>query len=155
MKKNMMILVVWVFGLEQFELFGVDLCDGVYFGVQYWYDVDMFVNYDLVKCMQVVFKFNLNYSFVGFYICIKILFDVMIKVGSVDLKVVIVVLQGMKYDGLMGFEEICVVDYQVFKNYYLFKGKFKNCMKDKDDFVEVVLVGKVFLLVEQMQCKLV
>lgn len=42
----------------------------------------------------------------------------------------------------------------MFKNYYLLKGKPKNRMKNKDDFAEVVAVGKAFLPVEQMHCKL-
>lgn len=71
----------------------------------------MLLNCDLVKCVNVVFKVNLNYSFVGLYICLKILIDVMVKVGSVDLKKVVVVMEGMKYDGFMGLEEICKGDY--------------------------------------------
>ena len=62
--------------------------------------------------------------------------------------------QGMKYDGLTGAEEIRAADHQVLKNYYLLKGKPKSRMKDKDDFAEVVAVGKAFLPVEQTQCKL-
>ena len=36
MHKNMTILVAWASGLEQFESLGADLCDGIYFGAQYW-----------------------------------------------------------------------------------------------------------------------
>lgn len=155
MKCNCMILFVWVLGFEQFEVFGLDICDGVYFGVQYWYGIDLLLNCDLVKCVNVVFKVNLNYSFVGLYICLKILIDVMVKVGSVDLKKVVVVMEGMKYDGFMGLEEICKGDYQVLKNYYLLKGKLKVWMKNVDDYVDIVSLGQLFLLFDKMGCKFV
>ena len=37
MHKNMTILIAWASGLEQFDELGADLCDGVYFGAQYWH----------------------------------------------------------------------------------------------------------------------
>ena len=154
MKKNTTILVAWASGLEQFESLGADLCDGVYFGAQYWHDVDTPANRDLVKRTQAAFKANPNYSLAGSYTCTKILLDAMAKAGSADPKAVIAALQGMKYDGLTGAEEIRAADHQVLKNYYLLKGKPKSRMKDKDDFAEVVAVGKAFLPVEQTQCKL-
>ena len=154
MKKNTTILVAWASGLEQFESLGADLCDGVYFGAQYWHDVDTPANRDLVKRTQAAFKTNPNYSLAGSYTCTKILLDAMAKAGSADPKAVIAALQGMKYDGLTGPEEIRAADHQVLKNYYLLKGKPKSRMKDKDDFAEVVAVGKAFLPVEQTHCKL-
>ena len=154
MKKNVTILVAWASGLEQFESLGADLCDGVYFGAQYWHDVDTPANHDLVKRTQAAFKANPNYSLAGSYTCTKILLDAMVKAGSADPKAVIAALQGMKYDGLTGPEEIRAADHQVLKNYYLLKGKPKSRMKDKDDFADVVAVGKAFLPAEQTQCKL-
>src|SRR2546427_7710141 len=47
MNKNMTILIAWASGLEQFESLGADLCDGVYFGAQYWHTVDTPLNRDL------------------------------------------------------------------------------------------------------------
>jgi len=154
MHKNMTILVAWASGLEQFESLGADLCDGVYFGAQYWHTVDTPLNKDLVKRVAGTFKANPNYSLAGSYICTKLLIDAILKAGTVDQKAVVAALEGMKYQGLTGEEEVRKADHQVLKNYYLLKGKAKSKMKDKDDYVDVVSAGKSFLPPDQTGCKL-
>ena len=154
MNKNMPILVAWASGLEQFESLGADLCEGLYFGAQYWHTVDSPLNRDLVKRSNDKFKANPNYSLAGSYICTKLLIDGIIKAGSVDQKAVIAALEGMKYQGLTGDEEVRKADHQVLKNYYLLKGKAKAKMQNKDDFVDILSSGKSFLAVDQTGCKL-
>jgi branched-chain amino acid transport system substrate-binding protein len=153
MNKNMTILVAWASGLEQFESLGADLCNGIYFGAQYWHTVDSPLNRDLVKRANEKFKANPNYSLAGSYICTKLMIDGIIKAGSADPKAVIAAMEGMKYQGLTGEEEIRKADHQVLKNYYLLKGKSKAKMKNKDDYVDVLSSGKSFLPVDQTGCK--
>ena len=154
MHKNMTILIAWASGLEQFESLGADLCDGVYFGAQYWHTADTPLNKELVKRTQDKFKYNPNYSLAGSYICTKLLIDAIVKAGSVEQKAVIAALEGMKYQGLTGEEEVRKADHQVLKNYYLLKGKAKAKMKNKDDYVDVISSGKSFLPEDQTGCKL-
>ncbi len=154
MHKNMTILIAWASGLEQFESLGADLCDGVYFGAQYWHTADAPLNLDLVKRCQDKFKANPNYSLAGSYICTKLLIDAITKAGTTDTKAVVAALEGMKYQGLTGDEEVRRADHQVLKNYYLLKGKGKAKMKNKDDYVDVISSGKSFLPVDQTGCKL-
>ncbi|SAL28280.1 ABC transporter substrate-binding protein [Caballeronia telluris] len=154
MKNNCTILLAWASGLEQFEALGADLCDGVYFGAQYWHAIDSPLNKDFVKRVSATYKSNPNYSLAGSYICTKILLDGIQKAGSADPKKVIATLQGMKYDGLTGAEEIRAGDHQVLKNYYLLKGKAKSKMKNADDYADIVSSGQSFLPLDQTQCKL-
>ena len=154
MNKNMTILIAWASGLEQCESLGPDLCDGVYFGAQYWHTVDAPLNQDLVKRCNDKFKFNPNYSLAGHYICTKLMIDAIIKAGTVDQKAVIAAMEGMKYAGLTGEEEIRKADHQVLKSYYLLKGKAKSKMKNKDDYADIVSSGKSFLPVDQTGCKM-
>ena len=154
MHKNMTILIAWASGLEQFDELGADLCDGVYFGAQYWHTADTTLNKDLVKLTADKLKIVPNYSLAGSYVCTKILIDGIVKAGTVDQKAVIAALEGMKYDGLTGTEEIRKADHQVIKDYYLLKGKAKSKMKNPADFVEVVSSGKSFLPIDKTGCKL-
>ncbi|QNP47428.1 ABC transporter substrate-binding protein [Diaphorobacter aerolatus] len=154
MNKNMTILIAWASGLEQFESLGADLCDGIYFGAQYWHTVDAPLNLDLVKRCNDRFKHNPNYSLAGSYICTKLMIDAIVKAGTVDTKAVIAAMEGMKYQGLTGDEEIRKADHQVLKNYYLLKGKAKSKMKNKDDYADIVSSGKSFLAVDQTGCKM-
>jgi branched-chain amino acid transport system substrate-binding protein len=153
MHKNMTILVAWASGLEQFESLGSELCEGVYFGAQYWHAVDSPANRELVKRSNDRFKSNPNYSLASSYTCTKLLVDGIIKAGSAEPKAVIAALEGMKYQGLTGEEEIRKADHQVLKNYYLLRGKAKSRMKDADDYVDVLSSGKSFLPIDQTGCK--
>lgn len=154
MHKNMTILMAWASGLEQFDELGADLCDGVYFGAQYWHTADTALNKDLVKLTADKLKIVPNYSLAGSYVCTKILIDGIVKAGTVDQKAVIAALEGMKYEGLTGTEEIRKADHQVVKDYYLLKGKAKSKMKNAADYVDVVSSGKSFLAVDKTGCKL-
>ena len=154
MHKNMTILMAWASGLEQFDELGADLCDGVYFGAQYWHTAETALNKDLVKLTSDKLKIVPNYSLAGSYVCTKILIDGIVKAGTVDQKAVIAALEGMKYEGLTGTEEIRKADHQVIKDYYLLKGKAKSKMKNAADYVDVVSSGKSFLAVDKTGCKL-
>lgn len=154
MKNNCTILLAWASGLEQFESLGADLCEGVYFGAQYWHDIDSPLNRDLVKRTNAAFKANPNYSLAGSYICTKILLDGIVKAGNVDPKKVVAALEGMKYDGLTGPEEVRKGDHQVLKNYYLLKGKAKSKMKNADDYADIVSSGQSFLPLDKTGCKM-
>lgn len=154
MNKNMTILIAWASGLEQFEELGAEVCDGVYFGAQYWHTIDVPANKELVKLTANKLKMVPNYSLAASYICTKILIDGIVKAGTVDQKAVIKSLEGMKYAGLTGEEEIRKGDHQVIKSYYLLKGKAKSKMTNSTDYVDVVSSGKSFLPVDKTGCKL-
>jgi branched-chain amino acid transport system substrate-binding protein len=154
MKRNCTILMAWASGLEQFQTLGADLCDGVYFGAQYWHGVNSPLNLELVKRTGTTLRMNPNYSLAGSYICSKILLDGIVKAGSADPRKVAAALEGMKYDGLTGPEEIRKADHQVLKNYYLLKGKPKSKMKSADDFVDIISAGQSFLPINETECKL-
>lgn len=154
MKSNTIILMAWASGLEQFESLGADLCQDVYFGVQYWHTIDSPLNKELVKLTQAKYKMNPNYSLAGTYIITKMMLDGIAKAKSADPAKVIAAMEGTRYEGLTGTEEIRKADHQVIKNYYLLKGKAKSAMKDKDDFCDIVHGGQSFLTPEQSGCKM-
>lgn len=155
MHKNMTIVIPWTSGLEQFQALGADLTDGIYLGAQYWHTVEAPVNQELVKRVAADLKITPNYSLAAGYITTKVLIDAIAKAGSVDPRAVIATLEGMRYDGLTGTEEIRKEDHQVIKDYYLLKGKPKSRMRNADDYVDIVSSGKSFLPVERTGCKLV
>ncbi|GAC1333138.1 MAG: ABC transporter substrate-binding protein [Collimonas sp.] len=154
MKNNMTILVAWASGLEQFEALGADICDGVYFGAQYWHGIDSPFNKEFVQFVNSSLKVDPNYSLAGSYICTKIMLDAMLKANSTDPKAVIAAMEGMKYEGLTGTEEIRKGDHQVIKNYYLLKGKPKSKMRNKNDYADIVSFGKSFLPLDKTMCKI-
>lgn len=153
MKERMTIVVAWASGLEQFEALGADLCEGIYFGAQYWHTVEAGQNPDLVAMTQSKFGINPNYSLAGSYICTKLMIDAAQAAGTDEPEAVRKALQGLTYKGLTGEETIRAEDHQVLKDYYLLKGRAKADMADKDDFAEVISAGQSFLSPEAAGCK--
>lgn len=154
LKNQMTILVAWASGLEQFESLGADLSEGIYFGAQYWHQIDSPFNKAFVAAVQKKSGINPNYSLAGSYIITKLLIDAAKEAGSADGDAVRAALEGMKYDGLTGPEEIRAADHQVIKNYYLLKAKAKSAMKDKDDYADIVSSGQSFLSPEKAKCSM-
>lgn len=154
MKERMTIVVAWASGLEQFEALGADLCEGIYFGAQYWHTVDAGLNQELVRQTQAKFGINPNYSLAGSYICTKLMIDAAHAAGSDDAAAVRAALEGLNYQGLTGDESIRSADHQVLKNYYLLKARAGADMADKDDFAEIISSGQSFLDPEAAGCKL-
>lgn len=154
LKERMTIVVAWASGLEQFEGLGPEICEGIYFGAQYWHGADTALNRELVAKVQEKHGMNPNYSFAGSYICSKLLLDAAVKAGSTDGAALAAELEGLSYEGLTGPEELRAADHQVIKDYYLLKGKAKDAMTDKDDYVDIVSSGKSFLSPEDAGCKM-
>ncbi|WP_353147054.1 ABC transporter substrate-binding protein [Pollutimonas bauzanensis] len=154
LKTNTIILMAWASGLEQFDSLGADLCEDVYFGVQYWHTVDAPMNKTLVEQCRAKFNITPNYSLAGAYICTKMMLDGIAKANSTDTAKVIAAMEGAQYDGLTGKEEIRKADHQVLKNYYLLKGKAKAKMADKDDYCDIVSEGQSFLSPADAGCKM-
>lgn len=152
LKSRMTIVVAWASGLEQFEALGPDICEGVYFGAQYWHGADSPLNRELVAKVREKHGFNPNYSLAGSYIISKLLLEGAVKAGAPDGAGVAKALEGLKYPGLTGEEEIRSADHQVIKDYYLLKGKAKAEMADKDDYAQIVSAGKSFLTPEAAGC---
>ncbi|WP_105531422.1 ABC transporter substrate-binding protein [Solimicrobium silvestre] len=154
LKNKMKILMAWASGLEQFETLGANICEGVYFGVQYWHGVDAPFNKQFVSNVNNHLKIDPNYSFAAIYMGTKIVLDAITKANSTDPKAVIAAIEGMKYEGITGTEEIRASDHQVIKNYYLLKGKAKSAMRNKNDYVDIISFGKSFLPLDKTMCKM-
>jgi branched-chain amino acid transport system substrate-binding protein len=141
-------------GLEQFDELGADLCEGVYFGAQYWHTADTRSTSDLVKRTPTSFKIVPNYSLAGSYICTKILLDGIVKAGTVDQKAVVAALEGMKYDGLTGAGRNPQGRPPGHQGLLPAQGQGQVEDENPADYVDVVSSGKSFLPLDKTGCKL-
>ena len=155
MKQNMKILMVWAAGLEQYQEVGADVLDGVYVGCQYDYSIDSPGNKKIVELFKREAHILPSYTGVSGYICADLIMRGMKKASSTVPAAVIKAMEGLKYEGPTGDEEIRAFDHQIIKNYYLLKGKSKAQMKSKDDYVDIVSFGKSFPSQAQSLCKMV
>lgn len=144
LKNKLKILIVWSAGLDQFRAMGAELLDGVYLGAQYWHTVDTPENKNLVTLFQSKFKSPPTYAEVSGYTLARLIMEGVAKAGSDEPAKVIAALEGMKYAGPTGPEEVRAADHQCLKNYYLMLGKAPGKMSGADDFVEVLSGSQLY-----------
>jgi branched-chain amino acid transport system substrate-binding protein len=154
LKQKMKILMVWAAGLEQYQEIGADILDGVYVGCQYDMSIDSPGNRKIVELFEREAHMPPSYTAVSGYICSDLIMRGIKKAGSADPAAIIKALEGLRYEGPTGEEEIQAFDHQVVKNYYLLRGKPKSQMRSKYDYVEIVSYGKSFLPKSQSLCKM-
>ncbi len=154
MKRNTRIVVPWSTGLDQFQAWGPDICEGVYFGVNYWHGVDSPGNRVLQRVVQQKTNAPTNYLQACGWAVAQMLVEGLNKAGTADVPAVIRALEGLTYEGPTGAETIRPEDHQVIKDYYLMLGKAKAAMRDPADFAEVLAATKAFLPPDQTGCKM-
>lgn len=153
-KQNCTILMAWSQGLDQFQSLGTDILDGVYFGAQYWHEVDAPGNKELVAQCQKEFGINPNYPMAADYIGTRIILDAIKAANSIDPAKVRAKLEGMTYQGPTGEETVRAFDHQVIKDYYLLRGNAKPYVKTPDQLASVVSAGKSFVSQAKSACKM-
>jgi branched-chain amino acid transport system substrate-binding protein len=154
LKQKMKILLVWGAGAEQYEEIGSDVLEDVYVGAQYDAQIDSPGNRRLVEVFQKNLKTLPTYSMVNGFTVTNLLMQGIKSAGDTDPAKVIKALEGLKYEGPTGDEEIQAFDHQCVKNYYLLRGKAAAKKKNKDDYVDIVSFGKSFVAASQSDCKM-
>ncbi|MCK1655336.1 ABC transporter substrate-binding protein [Bradyrhizobium sp. 149] len=154
LKDKMKILVAWGAGLEQFSEIGSDVLDGVYFGLQYWHDVDTPKNKAIVELFRNEANTLPSWSMVNLFTCNDLLLQGLKKAKSDDPQEVIKALEGLTYEGPTGEENIRPFDHQCVKEYYLALAKPASKKKNDADFVDIVSSGRSFVEQAISQCRM-
>jgi branched-chain amino acid transport system substrate-binding protein len=154
MKRNTRIVVVWSTGLDQFQAWGPEICEDVYFGANYWHAVDSPGNKLLVDACMTAHKRVPNYLNAAGWAVTQMLVEGLDKAGNADVKAVIGALEGLHYQGPTGPESIRAEDHQVVKPYYLMRGKAKGKMADPNDYVEILDSAVALLPPDRTGCKM-
>ena len=154
MTKKAKILVAWSSGLRDIEEIGPEFCEGVYFGCQFWHTENVPVTQKLNKIWQTKYKRFPSYPEASAYIMTKLQIMAIEKAGTTDTDIVAKTLEGLKYDGLTGPEEIQAFDHQVKKKYYLLRGKAKNEIKGPGDDLEIISTGISVIPQAKSDCKM-
>ena len=140
LKKSTKILYVWSGGLLDYAGIGADDLDGVYVGCQYWHESTPATR-KASEAYRAAYGEPLGYVGASAYIEAKLTFAGIARARSTDPARVAKALEGYKYAGPTGPEEIRAFDHQVVKPYYLLVGKPKSAMKDQWDYVDTVASG--------------
>lgn len=152
LKDKMTILIVWSAGLDQYRAMGAELLDAVYVGAQYWHSVDTPANRELVPLFRKMFKSPPSYSEISGYMLARLIMEGAAKARSSDPAKMIAAMEGLRYEGPTGTEEIRAFDHQCIKDYYLLRGKPAKSMVDADDFLEVLTAGRAFQDRDKASC---
>lgn len=154
MKRNTKILVVWSTALDQFQAWGPDICEDVYFGANYWHAVESSGNRVLVDACMRASKRVPNYLNATGWAVTQMLVEGLNKAGSIDVNAAIGALEGLHYQGPTGPEMIRPEDHQVVKPYYLMRGKAKSAMTDPNDYVQILASTVAMVPLDRTGCRM-
>ena len=155
LKQRMAVVVVWFSGLDTFQSLGAEVTEGMYFGVQYWHNLDTPGNKAFLKTYKDEFKENPRFYSAADYQIATLMFDAAKRAGSDDPVAMVKALENYTYQGLTGEEHVRTFDHQVVKNYLLVKGKKKSAMKDADDFADVLYSSRSVVTRGESECKMI
>lgn len=154
LKQKMKILLAWSAGAEQYGEIGSDILEDIFIGAQYDAVIDSPGNRRLVDLFRKKLNKTPTYSMVNGFTVNSLIMQGIKAAGNTDPAKVIKSLEGLKYEGPTGEEEVRAFDHQCIKNYYLLRGKATAKRKTADDFVDIVSFGKSFLDAGQTACKM-
>lgn len=154
MKRNVKIVVPWSTGLDQYQAWGPNTCEGVYFGVNYWHGVDTPGNRVLQQVVRQKTNAPTNYLQACGWAVGQMLVEGLNKAGTADVPALIRALENLTYEGPTGSETIRAEDHQVIKDYYLMLGKARSAMRDPADFADVVAGTRAFLPPGRTGCRM-
>ncbi len=136
-------------GLTMLRGIGSEALEGMYVGLDWWHRLDN----DFSRQFTAKFrkKYNMVPSFYAMchYVSTVVTVKAMETVKSTDVNKVICALEGYKYDGPTGKEEIQAFDHQVPHRLYLGVGKSPKKKEYDDDYVEIIGSAAVYKTYEQ------
>ena len=154
LKKKAKLLVPWSSGTMDLIQIGSDIAEGIYFGSQFWHDVDVPLTRALNKAYMAKYKDPINYPAAACYIMTKMIIDAIEKAKTFDPPAVSKALETMEWDGLTGREVMQAFDHQTKKNYYLMVAKGKKDIKGPGDLATIISSGKSFKPQSESDCKM-
>lgn len=154
LSKKAKILVAWSSGLRDLEEIGPEACEGVYFGCQFWHNVDVPLTKKLCDVWKKKYNRLPSYPEASSYMITKVEIMGIQNAGTTDTAAVVKALEGMQYDGITGVEEIQAFDHQTKKNYYLLLAKPKKDIKGPGDNASVVSYGISVKSESESDCKM-
>jgi branched-chain amino acid transport system substrate-binding protein len=154
LKKKAKILVPWSSGTMDLIQIGSDIAEGIYFGSQFWHDVDVPLTRALNKAYMAKYKDPINYPAAACYIMTKMIIDGIEKAKTFDPPAVSKALETMEWDGLTGREVMQAFDHQTNKKYYLMLAKGKKDIKGPGDLATIISSGKSFKPQSESDCKM-
>jgi len=152
-KHTKAILFPWS-GTTMIHEIGPEACEGVYFGLQWWYTYDNEYSKKFTKRFLEKHKVYPDNEAIGAYHGLKVLLDTIEKIKSDDVKQVILELEKeTPVDGPTGKEFFRKWDHQNIKQFFIYKGKNPKDYKFKEDYMELVTGGSLYRTREENPCR--
>ena len=147
------ILFPWS-GTTMIKEIGPEACEGVYFGLQWWYTYDNDYSKKFTKKFLEKHKVYPDNEAIGAHYCLKILLDTVERLKTDDVKTIILELEKEKpVDGPTGKEYFRSWDHQNIKQFFIYRGKNLKDYKFKEDHMELATGGSLYRTREENPCR--
>jgi branched-chain amino acid transport system substrate-binding protein len=152
-KYSKAILFPWS-GTTMIHEIGPEACEGVFFGLQWWYTYDNEFSKKFTKRFLEKHKVYPDNEAIGAYYSLKVVLDTIERLKTDDVKKFIVELEKeTPMDGPTGKEYFRKWDHQNQKQFFIYKGKNPKDYKFKEDYMELVTGGSLYRTREENPCR--
>jgi branched-chain amino acid transport system substrate-binding protein len=136
--KNKAIVLIPADGLQMLRGIGSEALEGMYTGNQWWHRIDNKVSKEFVSRFKNKYGKVPSYYALAHYTAVTQTIKAMERSRSTDVDKVICALEGHKYEGATGMEEIRAFDHQVVHPLFLCVGKKPSEKEYADDYLNIV-----------------
>jgi branched-chain amino acid transport system substrate-binding protein len=140
-------------GLTMLRGIGAEALQGMYVGTHWWHTADTEFSKKLTARFKAKYNVIPSYYVAANYVGALMTLQAMERCGSTKAEDVICALEGWKYDGPSGKEEIRAFDHQVVHPFLLGYAKKPSEMKYKDDYLDIIASASVYRTYEQNPVK--
>ena len=136
-------------GITMLRGIGAEALEGMYVCTQWWYRLENDFSKAFVKKYKAKYNATPSYYAAAKYVEAILNLGAVERSKSTDVGKIICALEGYKYNGPSGSEEIRAFDHQVVHPLFLGVGKSRKQMKEDDDLLEIIGSGMVYRSKEQ------
>jgi branched-chain amino acid transport system substrate-binding protein len=147
------LIMTWSSGVEELIQLAPEIRENLWVGTNFYYTVDTPTAKEFVKSYRAKFHTAPGYAPAAAYSMTRMLLAGFDKAKSADVQDVVMALEGLQMNDIVGPMQVDSATHQTLRPYYLLRCKATSAMKDPLDLAEVVATGDAPLPKEYGTCK--
>jgi branched-chain amino acid transport system substrate-binding protein len=147
------LIMSWSAGVEELIQLAPEIRENLWVGTNFYYTADTPAATEFVKSYRAKFNIAPGYAPAAAYSMTRMLLAGFDKANSAEVQDVIMALEGLQINDIVGPMRVDGATHQTLRPYFLLRCKTKSTMKDALDLADIIATGDAPLPKEYAACK--
>jgi branched-chain amino acid transport system substrate-binding protein len=147
------LIMTWSSGVEEIIQLAPEIRENLWVGTNFYYTIDTPAAKEFVKSYGAKFDTAPGYAPAAAYSMTRMLLAGFEKASSTEVKDIVVALEGLQMNDIVGPLQVDGATHQTLRPYFLLRCKPKSAMREPFDLAEIVATGDTPLPKEYAACK--